>query len=360
MPPSAPGVTVGVNLYAVLAAAVFGLACGPVGIRQRRIGRAPHPRALRRSIGAANPHSIASRSGDQRRVLRCGLNGRQLQARRQAGGVGIVPREGVAHQRVDGRRRLRDLELEELHREPPAEGGVPVVFAGRGGRPFGGGPVVGERVRAAVVPVAVAVRGDLRPRAVRIARVDLDVPREACGAIARVTSLPIPAAPDVVVVKREDEVDVVGAVHAVAFVRVEWEGTFRRVARIRQFERASAITAHLLLPASDAGVVVLAVDAVLRGPLPVHGWLRKPELPRLTRRLGHLRKIATGSKPRRDSEPPKDTPNWAARDLQAASVVGWTDIAGGLGEGGGGSGLGDGGGGDGDGGGGLGDGGGGD
>eukprot|EP00964_Phaeocystis_antarctica_P031553 scaffold17844_cov63-Phaeocystis_antarctica.AAC.2 len=71
----------------------------------RRIGRAPPPRALRRSIGATNPHLIASRSGDQQRVLRCGLHGRQLQARRQAGGVGIGPREGVVHQRVGGRRR---------------------------------------------------------------------------------------------------------------------------------------------------------------------------------------------------------------------------------------------------------------
>eukprot|EP00964_Phaeocystis_antarctica_P013149 scaffold7207_cov62-Phaeocystis_antarctica.AAC.1 len=28
------------------------------GIRQRRVGRAPHPRALRLCIGAANPHHI--------------------------------------------------------------------------------------------------------------------------------------------------------------------------------------------------------------------------------------------------------------------------------------------------------------
>eukprot|EP00964_Phaeocystis_antarctica_P037199 scaffold21248_cov68-Phaeocystis_antarctica.AAC.3 len=94
------------SLYAVLAStAVVGLAFGPVGIRQRRFGRAPHPRALRRSIGAANPHPIASRSGNQQRVLRCGLHARQQQARRQAGGVGIRPREGVAHQRVVRRGR---------------------------------------------------------------------------------------------------------------------------------------------------------------------------------------------------------------------------------------------------------------
>eukprot|EP00964_Phaeocystis_antarctica_P087674 scaffold55685_cov30-Phaeocystis_antarctica.AAC.1 len=73
------------SLYAVLVL-VPGLAAVPVGIRQRHAGRAPHPRALGRGIGAANPHPIASRSGDQQRVLRCGLHGRQLQARRLAGG----------------------------------------------------------------------------------------------------------------------------------------------------------------------------------------------------------------------------------------------------------------------------------
>eukprot|EP00964_Phaeocystis_antarctica_P005387 scaffold2947_cov67-Phaeocystis_antarctica.AAC.4 len=61
---------------AVLAANVIGLAFGPVGIRQRRVGRAPHPRALGRGIGAANPHFIASRSSDQQRILRCGLHAR--------------------------------------------------------------------------------------------------------------------------------------------------------------------------------------------------------------------------------------------------------------------------------------------
>eukprot|EP00964_Phaeocystis_antarctica_P089971 scaffold57491_cov68-Phaeocystis_antarctica.AAC.1 len=76
---------------------VIGLVCVPVGIRQRRVGRAPCPRALRRSIGAANPHLVATRSGEQQRVLRCGLHARQLQARRLAGGVGIAPREAVAH-----------------------------------------------------------------------------------------------------------------------------------------------------------------------------------------------------------------------------------------------------------------------
>eukprot|EP00964_Phaeocystis_antarctica_P005731 scaffold3130_cov65-Phaeocystis_antarctica.AAC.1 len=58
----------GAKLQAVLdAGLVIGLArCQvPVGVRQRRVGRAPHPRALGRSIGAANPQaSIASRSGE--------------------------------------------------------------------------------------------------------------------------------------------------------------------------------------------------------------------------------------------------------------------------------------------------------
>eukprot|EP00964_Phaeocystis_antarctica_P107438 scaffold72152_cov66-Phaeocystis_antarctica.AAC.1 len=188
-------------------------------------------------------------------------------------------------------RRPREPELEESHRDPPADRGVPVVgeradqqvLAGCGGRPLGGGPVVGERGRAAVLPGAVAVRGDLRPRTeVRIARVDLDVLREGWGAPARVTRLPVPATPGVVVVKREDEVDVVGAGHAVSGVRVEENAGVRRVARIRQLVPASAPAAHLLLPASDAGVVVLALDTVLGGPLPVHGrrrWRRRePEL----------------------------------------------------------------------------------
>eukprot|EP00964_Phaeocystis_antarctica_P128085 scaffold91811_cov42-Phaeocystis_antarctica.AAC.1 len=119
-------------------------------------------------------------------------------------------------------------ELQEPHRDTPAASGVPVVgeradlevLAGCGGRPLGGGPVVGERGCGAVVPAAVAVGGDLRPRAeVCIARVDLDVLREGWGAPVCVTvtaKLPVPAAPGVAVVKREDEVDVVGAVHAVS------------------------------------------------------------------------------------------------------------------------------------------------
>eukprot|EP00964_Phaeocystis_antarctica_P100557 scaffold66161_cov26-Phaeocystis_antarctica.AAC.1 len=158
------------------------------------------------------------------------------------------------------------LQLEELHRDPPAVMPVPVVrqradlevLARCGGRPLGGGPVVGERVRVAVVPGAVAVGGDLRPRAeVRISRVDLDVLREGSGAMAHVTILPVSATPGVLVIKREDEVDVVGAVHAVVEVRVKEVAPAcgaRRVARLRQGVVASAMTAHLLLPASDAGV----------------------------------------------------------------------------------------------------------
>eukprot|EP00964_Phaeocystis_antarctica_P068232 scaffold41334_cov39-Phaeocystis_antarctica.AAC.1 len=201
---------------------------------------------------------------------------RAVQAPRRVRGSSCVFAADLASTRALVRRR-RKPELEKPHRDNPAAMGVPVVgeradqevLAGCGGRPLGGGPVVGERVRGAVVPGAVAVRGDLRPRAeVCIARVDLDVLCEGWDAPARVTSLPIPAAPGVLVVKREDEVDVVVAVHAVfevrpivrPKVRVEW-GAVRRVARIRQFELASAITAHLLLPASDAGVVVLADDA---------------------------------------------------------------------------------------------------
>eukprot|EP00964_Phaeocystis_antarctica_P099243 scaffold65100_cov36-Phaeocystis_antarctica.AAC.2 len=53
------------------------------------------------------------------------------------------------------------------------------------------------------------------------------------------------------------------------------EAGVRRVARIRQFVLASVPTAHLLLPASDAGVVVLAIDTVFRRPLPVHGRQRR-------------------------------------------------------------------------------------
>ena len=103
--------------------------------------------------------------------------------------------------------------------------GVPVVraradeqvLAGRGGHPLGGGTVVGELRRAAVVPGAVAVGGDGRPRAeVRIAGVDFDVLGKGWGALpGRVTELAVAAAPGVGVLKREDEVDVVVVVHAV-------------------------------------------------------------------------------------------------------------------------------------------------
>jgi len=91
VPPAA--VEAAVSHHAVLAALVptVGLTWVPVGIRQRRVGRAPHPRALPRSIGAANPHTIASRSGDQQRVLRCGVHACQLEARRLTGGVGSGP-----------------------------------------------------------------------------------------------------------------------------------------------------------------------------------------------------------------------------------------------------------------------------
>eukprot|EP00964_Phaeocystis_antarctica_P044092 scaffold25332_cov67-Phaeocystis_antarctica.AAC.4 len=180
--------------------------------------------------------------------------------------------------------------LPESHAEPPAVAAVPVVLAGCGGRPLGGGPVVGESGRCTVVPGAVAVRGDLRPRAeVRIARVDLDVLREGWGSPVDVTRLPIPATPGVGDVKREDEVDVVVAVHAVSVVRVEWVASGRRVARIRQFVPASVPAAHLLLPASDAGVVVLADDTSLRRPLPVHE--RRPIHRRRTERGVHALEI---------------------------------------------------------------------
>ena len=83
---------VALKVQAVFAARhVIGLAYFPVGVRHRRIRRAPHPRALGRSIGAANPHRIVSHSGDQQRVLRCGPHARQLLAGRHAGGLGIAP-----------------------------------------------------------------------------------------------------------------------------------------------------------------------------------------------------------------------------------------------------------------------------
>eukprot|EP00964_Phaeocystis_antarctica_P143720 scaffold109321_cov57-Phaeocystis_antarctica.AAC.1 len=167
-------------------------------------------------------------------------------------------------------RRRPELELEKLHREPP--GGVPVILARCGGRPLGGGPVVGERVRAIVVPGAVAVRGDLRPRAeVRIARVDLDVLR-AFEAPVRGAGLPISAAPGVLVVKREDEVDVVGAVHAVVPERVEC--VWRTVGA--ELEAA---------PEESHAFAILAIDTVLRRPLPLHA--RPPQRER--RRAGGRR-----------------------------------------------------------------------
>ena len=57
------------QLQAVLVATeVTGLSRAPVGVRQRRAGRAPLPRALGGGVGAANPHFVASRSGEQQRV----------------------------------------------------------------------------------------------------------------------------------------------------------------------------------------------------------------------------------------------------------------------------------------------------
>eukprot|EP00964_Phaeocystis_antarctica_P041660 scaffold23827_cov63-Phaeocystis_antarctica.AAC.2 len=120
-----------ITRYAVLGAArVVGLAWGPVGIRQRGVGRAPHPRALGRSIGAANPHLIASRSGDQQRVLRCGLHARQLEARRLAGGVGIGPRNGVAHERVGARGRGRRRRRRRQRRLRAERATTPLIDVG--------------------------------------------------------------------------------------------------------------------------------------------------------------------------------------------------------------------------------------
>eukprot|EP00964_Phaeocystis_antarctica_P042963 scaffold24636_cov64-Phaeocystis_antarctica.AAC.1 len=109
-------------------------------------------------------------------------------AQARHGGPLAHPQTQLVH-RATAARHCK-LELQKPHRQPPAPARVPVVgeranlevFAGCGGRPFGGGPVVRERGRAAVVPGAVAIRGDLRPRAeVRISRVDLDILREGCA-----------------------------------------------------------------------------------------------------------------------------------------------------------------------------------
>eukprot|EP00964_Phaeocystis_antarctica_P084109 scaffold52959_cov59-Phaeocystis_antarctica.AAC.1 len=141
---------------------------------------------------------------------------------------------------------------------------------------------------------AVAARGDWSPwPEVCITRADLDVLREAWGKPRVTPELPVAAAPGVGVFKREDEVDVVGTVHTISFLSVKWVADARGVARICQLVlallvtasnllpapppricqevMASHVTAHNLLSASDAGVVVLAVNAVRRGPFPVHG-----------------------------------------------------------------------------------------
>ena len=96
-----------------IATSVIGLARVPAGVRQRGFGRdpGPHPGALGRNIGAANPHLIASRSCEHQGVLRWGLHGRQLQTRRLAGGVGSRPRKGVAPERVGARRGQRRADL---------------------------------------------------------------------------------------------------------------------------------------------------------------------------------------------------------------------------------------------------------
>ena len=94
-----------------IATSVIGLARVPAGVRQRGFGRDPHPGALGRNIGAANPHLIASRSCEHQGVLRCGLHGRQLQTRRLAGGVGSRPRKGVAPERVGAQRGQRRADL---------------------------------------------------------------------------------------------------------------------------------------------------------------------------------------------------------------------------------------------------------
>ena len=93
---------------------------------------------------------------------------------------------------------MRKFELQEAHGDLTVffavvrERADEQVRAGRGGRPLGGGPLVGERGRAAVVPGAVAVGGDPRPRAeARIARIYLDVLGEAFRAPVRVTELTV-------------------------------------------------------------------------------------------------------------------------------------------------------------------------
>ena len=61
-----------VKLQAVLVATgapVIGLSRVPVGVGQRHAGRAPRPGALGGGVGAANPHPVAGRSGEQLRVL---------------------------------------------------------------------------------------------------------------------------------------------------------------------------------------------------------------------------------------------------------------------------------------------------
>ena len=105
-----------VKLQAVLVATEVIGPRVPVGVRQRRAGRAPLPRALRGGVGAANPRGIPTHSGEQQRVLRCGMDACQLQACRQTGGVGIAPRQVLVHERVHRRRQRGGLadELEPL------------------------------------------------------------------------------------------------------------------------------------------------------------------------------------------------------------------------------------------------------
>jgi hypothetical protein len=117
-------------------------------------GGSTHPKVIT-GISARNPHVRATRKGEQPRVW--GLRGRQLQARHSTGGVCIVPREGVAPQRVGagrrgrrlpGRRRRRRRRLELHHKGIGPLGAAcqkeDLSKAGR--RPLGPIPAIAIRV----------------------------------------------------------------------------------------------------------------------------------------------------------------------------------------------------------------------